>query len=606
MAMRIRGRLRLLAFAGVACATVLAACSTSNSSGTGSQSRVNGGTATVALTPGEQFDYIFPLLDTEDAVGANIEYSEYLMWRPLYWFGGANSVGLNTRYSLADPATVTSSAGHTTATIQLKSYRWSDGKPVTSRDVQFWFNLLKANKNNFWGYTPGEFPDNVSAFTIISPSRFSLTFKGTYSAAWLYNQLGQLIPLPQQAWDKESQNGPVGDYDMTPAGALAVGNFLLAQNKILSTYATNPLWQVIDGPFRLTSYAASTGDATYVRNTKYSGPATGSIHALRVLSYTSDSAEFDSLLSSGGISYGYLPFNDAAQASRVTADGYKVAAWPTWGITYMSMNFASPQVGAIFKQLYVRQAMQRLINQAGYIESFLQGYGNATYGPVPLVPSSQFVSSAEKKNPYPYNPGEADTILKSHGWTINPHGADVCTHAGSGPTECGPGIASGQTLSFQLQYSTGTQGVTEEVAALQSSFSEAGIKIESSGAPFSTVVGNDIPCSKSKCWELNYYGQGWYFDPGYNDPDGSVLFATGGVDNGGSYSSPTADTDMANLASGGYPALYKYENYLATQLPVLWMPQFDAQISAVNSKLQGVLPQDPDGNIYPENWYFVK
>ena len=603
--MRIRGRLRLLAFAGVACATVLAACSTSNS-GTGSQARVNGGTVTVALTPGEQFNYIFPILDTEDAVGSNIEYSEYLMWRPLYWFGGPNSVGLNTKYSLADPATVTSSAGHTTATIQLKSYRWSDGKPVTSRDVQFWFNLLVANKNNWWGYTPGEFPDNVSAFTIISPSRFSVTFKGTYAAAWLYNQLGQLIPLPQQAWDKESPSGPVGNYDTTPAGALAVGNFLLAQNKDLSTYATNPLWQVVDGPWKLTSYAASTGDATYVRNTKYSGPATGSIHALRVLSYTSDSAEFDSLLSSGGISYGYIPFNDAAQISRVTADGYKVAAWPTWGITYMSMNFASPQVGAIFKQLYVRQAMQRLINQAGYIESFLEGYGNATYGPVPLVPSSKFVSSAEKTNPYPYDPAEATKALQAHGWTIHAHGQDVCTRPGTGANECGAGIAGGQKLSFQLQYSTGTQGVTEEVASLQSAFSLAGIQISPSGAPFSTVVGNDIPCSNSKCWELNYYGQGWYFDPGYNDPDGSVLFATGGVDNGGSYSSHTADTLMNNLASGGYPALYKYENYIAQQLPVLWLPQFDAQISAVSNKLKGVLPQDPDGNVYPENWYFVK
>jgi peptide/nickel transport system substrate-binding protein len=604
--MRIRGRLRLLAFAGVACATLLAACSSSNSSGTGSQSRVNGGTATVALTPGEQFNYIFPLLDTEDAVGSNIEYSEYLMWRPLYWFGGPNSVGFNAKYSLADPATVRSSGGDTTATIQLKPYRWSDGTPVTSRDVQFWFHLLQANKTNFWGYTPGEFPDNVSSFNIISPSRFSVTFKGNYSSAWLYNQLGQLIPLPQQAWDKKSATGPVGNYDDTPAGALAVGNFLLAQNKILDTYATNPLWQVIDGPFRLTSYAASTGDATYVRNTKYSGPATGSIHTLRVLSFTSDSAEFDSLLSSGGITYGYLPFNDAAQVSRVTADGYKVEAWPTWGITYMSMNFASPQVGPVFKQLYVRQAMQHLINQAGYIESFLEGYGNATYGPVPLVPSSKFISSAEKTNPYPYNPADATNVLKQHGWTIHPHGADVCTRPGSGSTECGAGIAGGQKLSFQLQYSTGTQGVTEEVASLQSAFSEAGIQIAPTGAPFSTVVGNDIPCTKSGCWQLNYYGQGWYFDPGYNDPDGSVLFATGGVDNGGSYSDHTADADMASLASGGYSALYKYEDYIAKQLPVLWMPQFDAQISAVSDKLQGVLPQDPDGNIYPENWYFVK
>jgi peptide/nickel transport system substrate-binding protein len=606
MRMRARRRVWLLTLVSVVGLGLLAACTSSSSSGTAAQPRVSGGTATVALAPGDQFDYILPLLDFEDATGANIEYSEYLMWRPLYWFGGPGYVGLNARYSLADPATITSAGGQTTATIQLKPYRWSDGQPVTSRDVQFWFNVLTADKTNWWDYSPGEFPDNVTAFKILSPSRFSLTFKGSYSSAWLYNELGQLIPIPQHAWDRESASGAVGNYDLTPAGARAVYGFLAAQNKDLSTYATNPLWQVVDGPFRLTSYTSSTGDATYVRNTRYSGPATGSIHALRVLSFTSDAAEFDSLLSAGGLSYGYLPFNDAAQVSRVTGDGYKVQAWPTWGITYISLNFASPQVGAIFKQLYVRQAMQRLINQNAYIHTFLSGYGNATYGPVPLVPASPFVSSAERHNPYPYDPATATALLRAHGWRIVPNGADVCTRPGTAPDECGAGVASGAKLSFSLQYSTGSQGVNEEVAALQSSFTQAGIQVAPSGAPFDTVVGDDVPCSKNGCWQLNYYGQGWYFDPGYNDPDGSAIFESAGADNGGSYASPQADALMAKLPSGGYPALYAYEDYLAQQLPVLWMPQFDSQISAVSDKLQGVYPQDPDGNLYPENWYFVK
>jgi peptide/nickel transport system substrate-binding protein len=599
-------RARTLAGVGAVGLALVAGCSSSPSSTGPSQTRVQGGTATVALTPGEQFNYILPLLDDEDAVGANIEYSAYLMWRPLYWFGGPNSVGFDEKYSLAEPATVTSAGGKTTATIQLKRYRWSDGKLVTSRDVQFWFNLLKAEKENWWGYVSGEIPDNVSAFKILSSTKFSLTFTGSYSSAWLYNELGQLIPLPQQTWDKESASGPVGNYDVTTAGAQAVYKFLAAQNKDLNTYATNPLWQVIDGPFRLTSYTASTGDATYVRNSHYSGPASGSIHALRVLSYTSDDAEFDSLLSADGIDYGYLPFNDAAQASRVTGDGYKVEAWPAWGITYMSMNFASPQVGALFHQLYIREAMQRLINQPGYIDSFLDGYGNPTYGPVPLVPSSKFVSSAQDQNPYPYDPGTATSLLTAHGWKTVKGGPDVCIRPGTASDECGAGITSGEKLSFSLQYSTGTQSVTEEVDALQSAFSQAGIQLAPSGAPFDTVVGNDVACAKAGCWELNYYGQGWYFDPGYNDPDGAVLFGSTGVDNGGSYSSSMANGLISKLGSGGYSALYAYEDYLSKQLPVLWMPQLDAQISAVNSKLRGVYPQDPDGNIYPENWYFTK
>ena len=63
---------------------------------------------------------------------------------------------------------------------------------------------------------------------------------------------------------------------------------------------------------------------------------------------------------------------------------------------------------------------------------------------------------------------------------------------------------------------------------------------------------------------------------------------------------------MAALASGGIPALHTYQDYLARQLPMLWLPQLDSQISAISTHLHGALPQDPDGNIYPENWYLTK
>jgi peptide/nickel transport system substrate-binding protein len=608
--MQFRKHVALLAVAGVTCG-VLAACTSNSGSGGSSSSggsRVNGGTATVALTPGEVFNYIFPLLNYTNAIGANIEDSEYLMWRPLYWFGGPNSVGLNNAESVANPAQIKTEGKNTLATITLKPYRWSDGAPVTTRDVQFWLNLLKVNPlNNWWGYVPGQFPDNVLDFKIISPTKFSLTFKGIYSDAWLYNQLGQIIPIPQHAWDKESTSGKIGNYDLSKSGAKAVVTYLLAQNKVLSTYGSNPLWQTVDGPWKITSFAPSTGDAGYVRNTKFSGPATGSIHALRVISYTSDTAEFDSLLSAGGITYGYVPYNDAAEISRVKSDGYGVQSWPSWGITYITLNFGSPQAGPIFKQLYVRQAMQHLINQAGYISSFLEGYGNPTYGPVPLVPKSKFVSPQQQQNPYPYNPAEAVALLKSHGWKVVANGITTCAHAGSGPTDCGPGIAAGAKLQFTLEYATGTTAGTEEDAALQSSFAQAGIKVIESGTSFNNAIDDDTLCSgKTSCWQMNYYNQGWYFDPGYNDPDGTVLFETNAVDNSGAYNDKTANGLMSKLPSGGYPALYNYENYVAKQLPVLWMPEFDSQISAVSNKLKGAFPQDPDNNIYPEDWYFTK
>jgi hypothetical protein len=87
--MRIRGTVRLLAIAGVACSMALAACSSSTQSSTGSASnRVQGGTATLSLTQTDGiFNYIFPLLNFDNDTFANITYSQYLMWRPLYWFG---------------------------------------------------------------------------------------------------------------------------------------------------------------------------------------------------------------------------------------------------------------------------------------------------------------------------------------------------------------------------------------------------------------------------------------------------------------------------------------------------------------------------------------
>ena len=78
------------------------------------------------------------------------------------------------------------------------------------------------------------------------------------------------------------------------------------------------------------------------------------------------------------------------------------------------------------------------------------------------------------------------------------------------------------------------------------------------------------------------------------------------MDNGGSYDSATADALMAKLPSGGYPALYAYENYLAQAAAgavdaAVRQPDLRGERQA-----QGVYPQDPDGNIYPENWYFSK
>jgi len=137
-------------------AVTLAACSgssspASNSAGGGTPSK--GGTAYFAENPASgSADYIFPMVSLTYDTPTNLQF-QYLMYRPLYWFGQGTQPTMNTSLSLAAPPVYTD--GDTLVTIHLKPYAWSDGKAVTSRDVIFWINLLRANAVNYhpesWG-----------------------------------------------------------------------------------------------------------------------------------------------------------------------------------------------------------------------------------------------------------------------------------------------------------------------------------------------------------------------------------------------------------------------------------------------------------------------
>ena len=142
----------------LAACVLIAACSSPSSSAgnaaTGGKVQ-RGGTVTFAATQGVPPNFILPLVSASYATQTNINDFEFLLWRPLYWMGGPGSVGLNGTASLADPPAVAADGANTKITITLKDYTWSDGTPVTSRDVEFWINLLKANKTSWWDYAPG-------------------------------------------------------------------------------------------------------------------------------------------------------------------------------------------------------------------------------------------------------------------------------------------------------------------------------------------------------------------------------------------------------------------------------------------------------------------
>ena len=106
---------------------------------------------------------------------------------------------VDSNYSIAN--TPVFSDGDKTVTVTLKHWKWSDGEQVTSRDVEFWMNMMFAEKDNWCDYTPGYFPDNVASMSYPNSSTVVFHMKQAYNPTWfLYNELSQVTPMPM-AWD---------------------------------------------------------------------------------------------------------------------------------------------------------------------------------------------------------------------------------------------------------------------------------------------------------------------------------------------------------------------------------------------------------------------
>ena len=570
---------------------------------------VQGGTAVWAEGAGSAPDYIFPFASSAYfGVNNATDFSD-LMYRPLYWFGRGGQPVLNLQLSLAGMPVFNGRE----VTITLKHYRWSDGTPVTAQNVVFWLNMMRAVPQHYGGYSG--FPANVTGIRAASPTTVTMTMDKAYSPTWfVYNDLSQVIPMPA-AWDRTAQ-GP-SHCTTTVADCAAVYTYLDAQSKARSTYVSSPIWSVVDGPWRLSAFDAD-GHVTFVPNRSYSGPVKPKLAAFQEVPFASDAAEYNVLQSpaaSTRIDVGYLPFQDAPPkpagaavgANPLGGKGYTLAPLPGWGIGYYVMNFhSSTGNGPVLRQLYFRQAMAYLMNQAAVIAGPLRGYGVPTVGPVPSTPVTSFLSPRGRNgDPFPYSPAKAKALLTSHGWNVVPDGVTTCT----APRRCGPGIRRGQGLQFTFPYDSSTAWSTLEMGQLRSNAARLGIQLnlrpEAGTLVVELAAGNCVVAKTSCNWDMANWGVGWAFGPNYL-PTGETLFVCGAIANSGGFCDKTNDSLIAKtLTSDNLQDLYHWQDYLATRLPLMWQPNIVA-LTEIAGNLKGVTPQSPTYAINPENWYFVK
>jgi peptide/nickel transport system substrate-binding protein len=604
---------------GVAAALAIVGLTSALAPAAATASATSGGTVSLALQAGVPINYIFPFMSSQYVNSSNGQSFQDLMYRPLYWWDGS-PYQLNAARSLAAPPTFTDH--NTTVVIHLKSnWKFSDGEHLTPANVAFFLGMLVAERTSFWMYLPGEFPDTLKSASY-SNSQDSVTLHLTHSVnpTWfLQNQLTMITPLPT-AWDL---SGPGTKSDCASESAAveakdcpAVYKYLSKEAANTGTYATNPLWQVVDGPFRLSSFASGGTSATLVPNTAYSGTPKPRISKLVLDIATSDASEF-SLLASGSLTIGYVPFESAPvkpvnalvpPVNPVSGDTFEPAT-AGWSYNDLFWNYNNPQLGPLLHQLYFRQAMQSLVDQKGDIEAALRGYGYEDFGPNPPAPANQFETPYEKSDPYAYSLSAARKYLTTNGWNVPSSGRATCVRPGTASGDCGQGITKNEQMpAITLQYTTGSAAWPLEMTSLQSAASRVGIDLTPVATPEANLAQYFAGCTakQASCkWQMIYLGTP-ETDTFTFYPETGVVFRTHAIFNVSNYSNPYVESLFDKVyAQSGNTALDTLDNYLTRTCALLWAPVPDTLLYEVSPKLKGFTPS-PIGIFEPENWYFTK
>jgi peptide/nickel transport system substrate-binding protein len=544
----------------------------------------SGGTVVFALPADSNVNWYFPLMNGLNDSVYNA-WVQNLMYKSLITLHSTGSI--NYQRSLA--SSIKPNAAGTKYVVTLHpNYKWSNGHSVTAKDVVFTWNLIKAasasNAPSPWPYVgagTGDIPTGVKSVVANSTYQFTVTLNKPANQQWfIYNGLNQLTPLPQSVFDRYPTNMT---QELTWLGKVA-------------TDPTSSVYHVVDGPFKLTQ-AVSSQKWTFVPNPTYGGHK-AYVSKLIFQYETSGNAEF-AALKTGSIQVGYLPNSLWGSRAALNANyNLSVENNLAYGDVLVNMNHGNSNaslnapngVGNIFKNLYVRQAMQMGINQNAINAASFHGNAVTEVGILPPKPKSIFFDP-NLKTIYPYDPAKGVKLLKAHGW-----------HEVNGVMTKG-----GQQLKFQLVYSSGSQSFVEEATLLQQGWAKEGIQVSLKAEPFSTIVG-----LTNNHWQMEDYGGiSW----GGTYPTGGGLFGKPGVglDSQGYYN-PT----MAHLISlthqpyatekQSLQALYNFQAFVAHDLPVLWVPWPPAYNEVAKTVHIGskYVSNPFTGGISPNYWWVSK
>lgn len=386
------------------------------------------------------------------------------IWTPLFVGSPDGSIKPGLASEVPTSTNGDISADLKTWTFKLKpNLKWSDGQPLTARDIDFTWKLW--NNPKFGANTTSGL--NLIQSATVSSDGLAITFHLSHGyepfiASWTD---GGLAPMPEHIFSK-----------------INVANILKSSQSLDPT--------VTSGPFTMTDSKPGTS-YTVSRNPYYYQAAQGLPYLDKIVfRVTPDQNTILKDIQSGAVDSAWnLDVTKTSTYKKLA--GYKLTTAPA------ASNFEAiyfNEKNPLLQDVTVRKAVAEAINQAQLISVARQGQA----APLCTDHANAYHPGYQADAPCPkYDPTAAKNLLKSAGYTL---GADNVFSK------------NGKKLEFQYSTTSNNQWRAEDEDIIQNELATIGIKIDISNYPASTFFSTILPQGVVGKYDLAEYEQSFTYD----------------------------------------------------------------------------------------------
>jgi peptide/nickel transport system substrate-binding protein len=453
-------------------------------------------------------------------------------------------------------------------TIKLKpDLKWSDGVPVTARDIAFTWKVGRDPNSGFSDVNPWTRATGID----VVDDHTAVIHLGSVMTS--YNQWDQILP--------EHVEGPI--Y----AKATGPGDYL--KQTLYNRAPTSP--GLYDGPYRIAEYQSGV-QIVLEANPYWSGTRPGFRRI--VLKHIENTAVLQASVLSGDVNMVAgegigLTIDQVLALRKRHPDELNYVFRPSLTYEHVDIQKDNP----LFKDVRVRQALLYALDRKAMAEKLFQGLEPVAATWVnPLNPNYTPDTAA-----YPHDLAKAKSLLAQAGWTPGVDG--ICRNA------------AGDRLSFELATTAGNRLREFEEQMMQSQWKAACIEATIRNEPPRTIFGETL---KKRAYPgLILYGWSSAVNESPYLTLGTAEIPTAQNNYGGAnyagFSSPAMDAAIERMQSDLDPGGQKADWALAQQIYAEQVPViplfFQSEAHIVPKWLKGY---EPTGHrdlscMWAENWH---